>query len=232
MVVLRVALCPSEERDALFGKGEQGSRFCLEEGTMRIQYISRLTATAATALRPVAPILVVAGGSVPTDVARWDHVISVPQEGHRVAVDAGGLRFLTMPFEPSPAGRQADFEWLLRELEIARTDTVPVVCVTRGTPGFFLIAGTSREPAVLPHVRALLREPLRAWIVGETPTAMTISWGVKEGLARRVCGGSNPFGVAGFCSEIFMDVSTDAVRDMPVLQQLAGGQDYRTLRLK
>jgi hypothetical protein len=189
---------------------------------MRIQYISRLTTAVAAALRPVAPILVVADGPAPAAVAgRWEHVISVSEEGRRVAIDAGGLRFLTMPFDANPAGRQADFEWLLRELEVARTDTVPVVCVTRGAPGFFLIAGTSREPAILPHVRALLREPLRAWIVGETPVAMTISWGVKEGLARRVCGGSNPFGAPGFCSEIFMDVSTDAVRDVPVLRQLA-----------
>jgi hypothetical protein len=148
------------------------------------------------------------------------------------AVDAGGFRFLTMPFGADPAGRRLDFEWLMRELEIARTDLAPVVCVSQGAPGFFLAAGTGLETAVLPHVQALLREPLRAWIVGETSVAMTVGWGAKEGLSRTVQGGSNPFGVPGFCSEIFMDVSTDAVREVPMLRQLTGGQDYGMYRIR
>ncbi len=159
----------------------------------------------------------------------WDHVVSVSEEDRQEAVDAGGLRFLTVPFSADPSGRLADFEWLMRELEIARTDMAPVVCVSRGAPGFFLAAGTGLEAAVLPHVRELLREPLRAWIVGETPVAMAVSW---AGIAPMVRGGSNPFGAPGFCSEIFMDVSTDAVRDVSVLRQLAGGQDYGMYRIR
>ena len=190
---------------------------------MRIQYVSRLTAAAT--LRPVAPILVVAGGAIPKVQHGWEHVVSVSDEDRREVVDAGGLRFLTMPFGADPTGRLADFEWLMRELEVARTDMAPVVCVSRGAPGFFLAAGTGLEAAVLPHVRALLREPVRAWITGETPAAMSILWG-------GVRGGSNPFGAPGFCSEIFMDVSIDAVRDVPVLRQLTGGQTYGMYRLK
>ncbi len=199
---------------------------------MRIQYVSRLMGAAAATLRPVAPILVVAGGAVPQGTGKWEHVVSVSEGDRREVVDAGGLRFLTMPFGADPLGRMADFEWLMRELEVARTDMAPVVCVTRGAPGFFLAAGTNIEATVLPHVRALLREPVRAWITGETPAAMSILWGKKEGLALTVRGGSNPFGAPGFCSEIFMDVSTDAVRDVPVLRQLTGGQDYGMYRLK
>lgn len=176
---------------------------------MRIQYVSRLTAVAAAALRPVAPILVVAGGAVPLP-GQWEHVISVAETSQKV-VDATGLRFVTMPFD---RGTSADFALLMRELEIARTDAVPVVCVTRGAPGFFLAGG---GPTVLPHVRGLLCEPLRAWIVGETPVAMNVNW-AAQGLF--VKGGSNPFGAPGFCSEIFLDVSTDAVREVPVLAQL------------
>lgn len=159
-------------------------------------------------------------------------MVSVSEDDRQVAVDAGGLRFLTMPFGGEATGRLADFEWLMRELEVARTDMTPVVCVSRGAPGFFLAAGTGLEAAVLPHVRELLREPLRAWIVGKSPAAVSVSWGTKEGLSRTVCGGSNPFGAPGFCSEIFMDVSTDAAKDVPVLRQLAGGQDYGVYRIR
>jgi hypothetical protein len=128
-------------------------------------------------------------------------------------VDVAGLRFVTLPFD---RGTSADFALLMRELEVARTDAVPVVCVTRGAPGFFLAGG---GPTVLPHVRGLLREPLRAWIVGETPVAMNVNW-AAQGLF--VKGGSNPFGAQGFCSEIFLDVSTDAVKEVPLLAQLGG----------
>jgi hypothetical protein len=192
---------------------------------MRIQYISRLTAATVATLRPVAPILVVAGGAVPTMRNAWDHIVTVSDEDRQVAVDAGGLRFLTMPFGADSTGRLADFEWLMRELDIARTDTVPVVCVSRGAPGFFLAAGTALEATVLPHIQALLREPLRAWIVGETQAAVNVSWGA-------VRGGSNPFGVPGYCGEIFMDVSTDAVREVPLLAQVMGGRSYGMYRIR
>ena len=199
---------------------------------MRIQFVSRLTGAAAATLRPVAPILVTAGGAIPVGDGRWQHVVSVSEGDQREVVDAGGLRFLTMPFGTNPTERMHDFEWILRELEIARTDMVPVVCVSRGTPGFFLASGTSMEAAVLPHVRALLREPIRAWIAGETPTAKTVFWRGAEGFTTTIRGGSNPFGAAGFCSEIFMDVSTDAVREIPLLRQLTSGQNYGMYRLK
>lgn len=198
--------------------------------TMRIQYVSRLTAAAAAAIRPVAPILVVAGGAVPSTKG-WDHVVSVHKE-RREVIHAGGIRFVTMPFSADPEGRKADFEHLMRELEVARTDMAPVVCVSRGAPGFFLAAGTALEPAIMSHVRGVLREPLRAWIVGKTAAATSVTWGKGEGIAPPVKGGSNPFGAPGFCGEIFMDVSTDAVREVPLLAQLAGGRSYGMYRIR
>jgi hypothetical protein len=54
---------------------------------------------------------------------------------------------------------------------------------------------------------------------------MSVAWGTVKG-------GSNPFGTPGFCGEIFMDVSTDAVREVPLLAQVMGGRPYGMYRIR
>jgi hypothetical protein len=168
---------------------------------MRIQYVSRLTEAALPFLKPVTPILVVAGGVVPR-VDGWKHVISVNAMNH--AVDVDGVRFLTSPSADN-------LEWFHRELATAWNDQVPVVHVTPNAPAFFL------QPDGVPPVCG--RGPLRAWIVGETPVAMNRTWMMVGGSAIK--GASNPADRPGFCSKIYLTVSTEAVQEeVPHLQAL------------
>jgi hypothetical protein len=179
----------------------------MEVGTiMRIQYVSRLTEKAAAQVRAVAPILVVAGGTVPLPSAgKWEHVISVSES--RKVVDVGGLRFITMPYSNSAP----DVDWLLRELSVAQTDLVPTVCASWQAPVCFL---GGDAPFEYLSRSLLLRVPMRAWIIGETPTGMNRVW---RGRYTTVQVGSNPFGAPGYCGEIFLDVSTEAVQEVPLL---------------
>jgi hypothetical protein len=108
-----------------------------------------------------------------------------------------------------------DRAWLDREIAIAAEEEQPVVVLTHHLPSFDLIAAKYKGAGLLNHAFAsdchsLIRRPVRAWIAGHTHTAATRIW--PPGIQGLV----NPMGYpgeveTGYCREIFVDVSTEAV---------------------
>lgn len=108
-----------------------------------------------------------------------------------------------------------DYAWLDREIAIAAEEEVPAVILTHHLPSFDLIATKYKGAGLINRAFAsdchsLIRRPVQAWISGHTHTAATRIW--PQGIQGLV----NPLGYpgekdTGYCREIFVDVSTEAV---------------------
>lgn len=180
---------------------------------LRFQYVSglRLERTGPVAfgalLRPVAPVLVLAGDIGRPDrpgyvelirwAARlWDHIVIIKGKSETMA-----------------AATMAEADPRIHFLERGYTEirNVSFVCYTNRhrTATDLAICAEQEKSAVLVSYdmppREYLRPPVRACIVGNAEVGRT--WQLDGGIQLA----TNPWGAQGYCRELFMDLTVPAV---------------------
>jgi hypothetical protein len=115
-----------------------------------------------------------------------------------------------------------DRAWLAAEIAACEEAGQPAVVLTHHMPTFGLVASKYAGCGDLNRYfasacDALIREPVRAWIAGHSHTGRTIHYDAAGG--RTITCSLNPRGYpgereTGYCSELFVDVDTEAGRGL------------------
>jgi hypothetical protein len=130
-------------------------------------------------------------------------------------ITANGVSAITP--EQTTEWHRRDRAWLASSLVECADKGTPAVVLTHHLPSFTFIASSPLNFYFANRCDALLRPPVRAWIAGHTHTAVHRHWTFEGGEVVHGC--VNPGGYpgeegTGYCREIFVDVSTEAVNDI------------------
>lgn len=114
-----------------------------------------------------------------------------------------------------------DHAWLAEGLATCADAGTPAVVLTHHLPSYAFVAARYATSPInfcfASRCDDLLHPPVRAWIAGHTHAAVHRHWTFEGGEVVHGC--VNPTGYpgeegTGYCREIFVDVSTEAVNDI------------------
>ena len=134
-------------------------------------------------------------------------------------ITADGVSAITP--EQTTEWHRRDRAWLAESLAVCADKGTPADVLTHHLPSYAFVSSLYATSPInycfASRCDALLRPPVRAWIAGHTHTAVHRHWTFEGGEVVHGC--VNPVGYpgeegTGYCREIFVDVSTEAVNDI------------------